>query len=35
MKLKLDKVIETLEFTNNEIEYYYNPDTEKIFMSNI
>lgn len=35
MKLKLDKVIETLEFTNNEIEYYYNPDTEKIFISNI
>lgn len=35
MKLKLDKVIEALEFTNNEIEYYYNPDTEKIFMSNL
>lgn len=24
-----------LEFTNDEIEYYYNPDTEEIFMSNI
>lgn len=35
MKIELDKVIETLELTNNEIEYYYNPDTEEIFMSNI
>ena len=35
MKIELDKVIEALEFTNDEIEYYYNPDTEEIFMSNI
>lgn len=35
MKIELDKVIEALKFTNNEIEYYYNPDTEEIFMSNI
>lgn len=35
MKVKLSEVIDSLEFTNDEIEYYYNPDTEKIFMSNI
>ena len=35
MKVKLSEVIDALEFTNNEIEYYYNPDAEKIFMSNI
>lgn len=35
MKIELDKVIEALKFTNNEIKYYYNPDTEEIFMSNI
>ena len=35
MKTKLSEVIDALEFTNNEIEYYYNPDNEKIFMSNI
>ena len=35
MKAKLSEVIDALVFTNNEIEYYYNPDTEKIFMSNI
>lgn len=29
------KSIDALEFTNNEIEYYYNPDTGEIFMSNI
>ena len=35
MKVKLTEVIDALEFTNDEIEYYYNPDTEEIFMSNI
>lgn len=35
MKAKLSEVIDALEFTNNEIEYYYNPDNEEIFMSNI
>ena len=35
MKVKLNEVIDALDFTNDEIEYYYNPDTEEIFMSNI
>lgn len=35
MKVKLDEVIEALDFTNDEIEYYYNPDNGEIFMSNI
>ena len=35
MKVNLNEVIDALEFTNDEIEYYYNPDTEEIFMSNI
>ena len=35
MKIELGKVIEALKFTNIEIKYYYNPDTEEIFMSNI
>lgn len=35
MKVKLNKVIDALDFINDEIEYYYNPDTEEIFMSNI
>lgn len=35
MKVKLSEVIDALDFTNDEIEYYYNPDTEEIFMSNI
>lgn len=35
MKIELDKVVEALKFTNIEIKYYYNPDTEEIFMSNI
>ncbi len=35
MKVKLSEVIDALEFTNNEIEYYYNPNNEEIFMSNI
>lgn len=35
MKVILSEVIDALGFTNNEIEYYYNPDTEEIFMSNI
>ncbi len=33
--IKLSEVIDALEFTNNEIEYYYNPDNDEIFMSNI
>ena len=35
MKVKLTEVIDALNFTNNEIEYYYNPDSGEIFMSNI
>lgn len=35
MKVKLNEVIDALEFTNDDIEYYYNPDTEEIFMSDI
>ena len=35
MKVKLSEVIDALNFTNDEIEYYYNPDNGKIFMSNI
>lgn len=35
MKVKLSEVIDALDLTNDEIEYYYNPDTEEIFMSNI
>ena len=35
MRAKLSEVIDALEFTNNEIEYYYNPDNGEIFMSNI
>jgi len=35
MKVKLNEIIDALDFTNDEIEYYYNPDTEEIFMSNI
>ncbi len=35
MKVKLSEVIDALDFINDEIEYYYNPDTEEIFMSNI
>ena len=35
VKVKLSEVIDALEFTNNEIEYYYNPDAGEIFMSNI
>ena len=35
MKVKLNEVIDALDFTNDEIEYYYNPETEEIFMSNI
>ncbi len=33
--IKLSEVIDALEFTNDEIEYYYNPDNNEIFMSNI
>lgn len=35
MKVKLSEVIEALDFTNDEIEYYYNPENGEIFMSNI
>ena len=35
MKVKLTEVIDALDFTNDEIEYYYNPDSGEIFMSNI
>lgn len=35
MRAKLSEVIDALEFTNDEIEYYYNPDNGEIFMSNI
>ena len=35
MKAKLSEVIDALDFTNDEIEYYYNPDNGEIFMSNI
>lgn len=35
VKVKLSEVIDALEFTNDEIEYYYNPDTGEIFISNI
>ena len=35
MKVKLSEVIDALDFTNDEIEYYYNPDNGGIFMSNI
>lgn len=33
--IKLSEVIDALEFTNDEIEYYYNSDNNEIFMSNI
>lgn len=35
MKVKLNEVIDALDFINDEIEYYYNPDNGEIFMSNI
>ena len=35
MEVKLSEVIDALYFTNDEIEYYYNPTNGKIFMSNI
>ena len=35
MKVKLTEVIDALDFTNDEIEYYYNTDNGEIFMSNI
>ena len=35
MKVKLSEVIDGLDFTNDEIEYYYNPTNGEIFMSNI
>ena len=35
MKVKLSEVIDALDFTNDESEYYYNPSNGEIFMSNI
>ena len=35
MKVKVSEIIDALDFTNDEIEYYYNPDSGEIFMSNI
>ena len=35
MKVKLSEVIDALDFTNDEIKYYYNPDNGEIFVSNI
>lgn len=35
MEVKLSEVIDALYFTNDEIEYYYNPTNGEIFMSNI
>ena len=35
MKVKLSEVLDALDFTNDEIEYYYNPDNGELFMSNI
>ncbi len=35
MKISLDQVIEALEFTSDMLEYYYNPKTKEIFLSNI
>ena len=35
MRAKLSEVIDALEFTNDEVEYYYNLDNGEIFMSNI
>ena len=35
MKVKLSEIIDALDFTNDEIEYYYNPDSGEIFMSSI
>lgn len=35
MKVKLDDVLEALEIANNEIDCYYNPKNEEIFLSNI
>lgn len=32
MKVKLSDVIEVLDFSNDEIEYYYNTKTEEIIM---
>jgi len=35
MKVKLSEVIDALDFTNDEIVYYYNPDDSvKSFMEN-
>ena len=35
MKVKLSKVVDAMNGVNDETEYYYNPDKEEIFMSNI
>ena len=33
--VKLDDIIEALQETSQEIDFYYNPDNKEIFMSNI
>lgn len=35
MKVKLSEVVDAMDSVNDETEYYYNPDKEEIFMSNI
>ena len=35
MNKDLESFLTNMNFTNNEIEYYYNPDNGEIFMSNI
>ena len=34
-KIKLSEIIESLEFTNDMVEYYYDPLKKETFMSNI
>ena len=33
--VKLDNIIEALQETSQEIDFYYNPDNKEMFMSNI
>lgn len=35
MKVKLNDVLEGLEMGNGEVDCYYNPETQEIFLSNI
>lgn len=35
MKVKLNDVLDGLEMVNGETDCYYNPETEKVFLSNI